>query len=130
MKTSTSFFLSRLRAGIVALMITSLLSACTTTRVTSFGQPTPAASEIQPGDQVVCRMQDGSSVQFTVTETDATTIRGKDQEVKKADVASVEIRRFSGAKTVITVAALVALGVVLADALPKMGALAAMSGAN
>lgn len=94
------------------------------------GQPVADAPPIRQGDHLTCKLRDGTSVQFAVTEVDATTIKGRNQNVQKSDVAKVEIRQISGTKVVLTVLTLTALGFAVAAVGQAAVASAALPGGH
>jgi hypothetical protein len=101
-------------SGLICLSL--LWTGCTSTRFQSAAQGANVAAEVRVGDRVECKLQDGSKQGFVVKTVEAGALVGESIRVPIADIASLEITRFDGKKTMVEAGKVVG-GVVLISGL-------------
>lgn len=106
--------MNRLLPSIVIVLAVLLGTGCTTTQIVGQLSTQPADKFIRPGDQVDCKLRDGTRVVFKVVKIEDGVIVGEKHRVAANEIIRLEIKRFSATKTawaVVGVAAGIALGV-------------------
>ncbi len=83
----------------IAICLSLLFAGCTSTRFHSPSQGANLQAEVRVGDQVICRMNDGTQRAFTVTAVEPATVVGESVRVPTADIYSIEVTRIDGMKT-------------------------------
>ena len=103
---------SALQIRFVGFVACALLNACTTMHTVPTVDVARLTSIVKVGDTVNCSLRDSTEVSFKVTQVEPGTLVGESRRLPVADIASVEIKRFSAGKTVLLGVGLVAVGVV------------------
>ena len=109
----------RIDRKVLAVLSAVMLSGChhmVPIVATSSTQPTPAAAfaEVKVGDKVRVTLQSGNSTMVVIAEVMPEAFMARDgQRFDYADVARVEVRRVSTAKTIALVAAMPFLMLIL-----------------
>lgn len=96
-------FSNRARATLgiaIAICLSLLFSGCTSTRFHSPSQGANLAAEVRVGDQINCRLTDGTQKAFTVIAMEPATLVGESVRVPVADISTIEVTRFDGKRTI------------------------------
>lgn len=85
--------------GVLAMLLSLCLIACTTTQALTPITPATAAAKLEPGDKVAITTKAGKHYRFEIVQVTDKAIVGPRGGVALKDIASLEVTEFSGAKT-------------------------------
>lgn len=107
---------------ITAMLGLSLLfSGCTSTRLHHPSAGANLLAEVRVGDQINCRMNDGTDKAFTITAVEPAALVGEAGRVPLADISFLEVTRFDGKKTILQTGKVVGAVVICTAALAGLG---------
>jgi hypothetical protein len=89
----------RWRRGLAAMLVAIHALGCSATHEVDLGATAALAEEVLPGDRVHIITTDGRELDFEVTGVEPDAIIGAELRVERAEIAELEVKRLSAART-------------------------------